>query len=737
MKRIQLQLLLALSLGICLLPVSSIAAEGDIVGPYLQNELAKAGPAEEFPVIVRMKNPLAVGSFAIQSRKQGPARAQARANLVHALKARAKQTRQPMQKLLDRHGVARPRDLWLVNGMALQATRALIEEMAVMPEVASIVLDQTIELPVSVSTQASGASEPNIAMVKAPELWALGYAGQGVTVAIVDTGVDINHPDLGPKWRGGTNSWFDPHGEHPSTPADRDGHGTQVTGLILGGNHSGAYIGVAPDAEWIGVKIFADDGSATSSSIHAGFQWLLDPDGNPDTDDAPDIVHNSWGYDEFPDTCSAFSREFQSDVQALKAANIAVVFAAGNTGPDENSSIAPANYPESIAVGSVGTFTSATLISSFSARGPSACDGTIYPELVAPGFELLTSDLTAGGVVLDAYSVVAGTSFSTSHVSGVMALLLSADPDMTVATLETALKQSASDLGQLGADNTYGYGLVDALSAFNYLTGQRDIDVTDSISPERDHLVAFGSVTPGGEALASVWVRNTGSVPLSFGTTDVSNVREPFSISSDACSNALLPAGAVCTIGLRFAPASPGDSTGSLTILSNAVNEEHVTVTLSGTGNTPPVAPKLLAPVDGATVGTSVTFRWLPASDTDGDSVAQFLVYSPHADFSFSTTREVETIPTVALASGIFLLGTLCVMVTRRRRGMTASLVITTLLLLMVSCGGGGGGAESPAKTQSTTVSGLVSGVTYYWKMTARDSHGAETQSVVRTIHVQ
>jgi subtilisin family serine protease len=684
-----------------------------------------------------MNNQLAVGTFAVLSRKKGPARAQARANLVHALKARAKQTRQPMQKLLDRHGVTRPRDLWLINGMALRATRALIEEMAVMPEVASIVLDQTIELPVSVNTQASVAFEPNIALVKAPELWALGYAGQGVTVAVVDTGVDINHPDLATKWRGGTNSWFDPHGEHPSMPTDRDGHGTQVTGLVLGGNHSGAYIGVAPDAEWIGVKIFADNGAATSSSIHAGFQWLLDPDGNPETDDAPDIVNNSWGFDDFPDICSTLSGEFRSDVQAMQAANIAVVFAAGNTGPDDSSSIAPANYPESFAVGSVGTFTSATLISSFSARGPSACDSTIYPELVAPGFELLTSDLTAGGVILDSYSMVTGTSFSTSHASGVMALLLSAYPDMPVATLEKALKQSASDLGPLGADNTYGYGLVDSLSAFNYLTGQQDIDVTDSISPERDHLVAFGSVPPDGNALASVRVRNTGSVPVSLDTTDVSNVREPFSISSDACSGKLLPAGEACTIGLRFAPTLPGNSSGSLTILSNAVHEERVTVTISGTGNTPPVAPRPLAPADGATVGTSVTFHWLPASDADGDSVAQFLVYSPHADFSFSTTREVEQVPTVVLASGIFLLGVLCVMAARRRRGMTASLIITTLLLLMVACGGGGGGSESVIEDQSTTVSGLASGVTYYWKMTARDSHGAETQSVVRTIHVQ
>jgi len=738
MKCIQLGFLLAFFLDICLLPGAGRAAQEVIVGPFLQSELAIAGPDEKIPVIVRMKNQVTIDTFAIPSRKHGPIRARARANLIHALRARAEQSRQPLQKLLDRHGINKSRQLWLINGMALRATRSQIEEMAAMPEVASIVVDQVIELPRVVNTQALGAAEPNIVLVKALELWARGYTGQGVTVAIVDTGIDINHPDLESKWRGGTNSWFDPNGEHPSMPIDRDGHGTQATGLLLGGNNSGAYIGVAPDAEWIGVKIFADNGVASSSAIHAGFQWLLDPDGDPETDDAPDIVNNSWGFDNFPDTCSTLTGEFRSDVQAMKAANIAVVFASGNTGPDDSSSIAPANYPESFAVGSVGTFTSATQISSFSARGPSACDNTIYPELVAPGFQLLTSDLTAGGVILDAYSLVSGSSFSTAHASGVMALLLSAFPDMPVTTLETALKQSASDLGPLGADNSYGYGLVDTLAAFNYLTGQQDIDVTDSISPERDHIVAFGSVSPGGSALASVRVRNTGSVPLSLGTTEISNVKEPFSISSNACSERLLLAGETCMINLQFAPTTPGNFAGDLTILSNAVHEELVTVTISGTGNTPPVAPKPLDPADGATVGTSVTFRWLPANDVDGDPVAQFLVYSPHADFSFATTREVETVPAVALATGGFLLGALLVVLAWRRRDMTVSLVIASLLLVMVACGGGGGGgSESPAESQSTTVSGLVSGVSYYWKMVARDSHGAETQSVARTIHVQ
>ncbi|MGK2944756.1 MAG: S8 family serine peptidase, partial [Desulfuromonadales bacterium] len=435
---------LVFSLGLLLLPVSIQAADEDKVGPILQSELVMAGSDETVPVIVRMKAPVEVQSFAAPSRNKGPIRTQARANMIRALKLRAEQSQQPLQNLLNRHGVIKSRQLWLINGVALEATSAQIEEISRLPEVASIVFDQAIELPEALPAQASEPAEPNIVQVNATNLWALGYAGQGVTVAIVDSGVDINHPDLGPRWRGvsgGSNSWFDPNNEHPDTPTDLDvdGHGTPVTGLLLGGNSSGAYIGVAPDAEWIGVKIFADNGTALNSVIHAGYQWLLDPDGNPETDDAPDIVNNSWSFEAAPNICDAASREFQADVQALKAAGIAVVFAAGNAGPASSTSTAPANYPESFAVGSLGTPSSPTLISDFSARGPSACDGTIYPEVVAPGYLVLTSDLTGDGANLNSYIRIAGTSFSTPHASGAMALLLSAFPDTQVSLLETAL----------------------------------------------------------------------------------------------------------------------------------------------------------------------------------------------------------------------------------------------------------------------------------------------------------
>ena len=576
MKKILLKLVFAFFLGSCLLPASSPAAQEQKIGASLQSELVMAGPGGKVPVIVRMKDPLSVQSLATPTRRKGAVRAQARANLIHALKARAEKSRQPLQKLLNRHGITKSRQLWLINGMALLATPAQIEEIARLAEVASIVADQTIELPRRiVPAQVTGTAEPNIDQVNAPALWDLGYAGQGVTVAIVDSGVDVSHPDLGPRWRGGSNSWYDSNGEYTDAPTDITGHGTEVAGLVLGGNSGGAYIGVAPEAQWIGVKIFDDADSASFSTIHLGFQWLFDPDGDPNTDDAPDIVNNSWGLEYAANSCVL---EFQPDVQNLKAAGMAMVFSAGNTGL--SGSVSPGNYPESFAVGSVDL---SSEISTFSARGPSACDNEIYPEVVAPGDHVWTSSLDS------TYVLAVGTSMAAPHASGVMALLLSAFPGIAVDTLETALKNSSTDLGTLGADNDYAYGLINSLAAYNYLSGLQGIAVTDSISPETDNQVAFGNVAPGGSKTASVRVQNTSSVDLTLGAADLSNIAEPFSVVSNTCLNQqILPAGETCSITLLFRPTVVNNFSGSLVILSNAVGEERVTMLVSGTAITAP-----------------------------------------------------------------------------------------------------------------------------------------------------
>ncbi len=311
--------------------------------------------------------------------------------------------------------------------------------------------------------------EWNLDAIRAPDYWSLGHTGAGVVVATLDTGVDASHPDLASRFRGGANSWFDPYGQY-AAPHDGIGHGTQVMGLIVGGDAGGTSIGVAPGAQWIAAKIFDSSGSASSSGIHQAFQWVLDPDGNPATDDSADVVNNSWGFPQLAGECYL---EYETDIEVLKAANIAVVFSGGNRGPYASSSESPANNPEGFGVGAVDDFDA---IAYFSSRGPSACDGSIFPEVVAPGVNVRTTDLASS------YVDATGTSAAAPHVAGAMALLRGAYPDASVEELEQALESSALDLGDIDPDNDYGYGLIDVLAAGDVLANPPGPTCTDSDS---------------------------------------------------------------------------------------------------------------------------------------------------------------------------------------------------------------------------------------------------------------
>ena len=428
----------------------------------LQSRLQTHTPEDEIAVIITLTDQFDLASYKTNAKRLFGGKANkslSRSAITKALRGKADRTQKTLKAFLEKRGARRIIPFWIFNGMAVTLKKKIIDELSMQPGIQSIRLDGILSLPVSLSAS-SATPEWNLNAIKAPILWAKGYTGAGVVIASMDTGVDVLHPDIASNWRGGSNSWFDPHNEH-ATPHDSDGHGTQTMGVMVGGDAGGSAIGVAPDASWIAVKLFNDAGQALYSDIHQGFQWLLDPDGDPNTDDLPDVVNNSWGYDKLLDQCFT---EFEADVQALKTAGVAVVFSAGNSGPNSSTSISPANYAESLAVGNVNELLQ---LDSSSSRGPSTCDGTIFPELVAPGINIKTTDRTLGGLFPDSYVFVSGSSFSAPHVSGAMALLLSANPNLSVAELENALISSATDLGNPGPDNDFGNGLLDVAASYN------------------------------------------------------------------------------------------------------------------------------------------------------------------------------------------------------------------------------------------------------------------------------
>lgn len=423
------------------------------IDPALKKKLELLQADEPITVIVQLKQ------RANLPEGRGMERGERINKVIDSLQQTANETQGPVRFFLrsrKRQGTVKDfTPLWILNGFSVTANASAINELSKLPDVLSITPDAIDIVPVSSDPTLSNP-EQNISLVSAPLLWNLGYTGQGVVMATMDSGVDLNHPELSSRWRGGVNSWYDPFGQH-AMPFDASGHGTWTMGVMVGSDLGGTSIGVAPNAQWIAVKMFNDQGSSTATAIHLGYQWLLNPDNDPATDDAPQVINNSWAYG-----APGCNLEFEPDLQSLRAAGILPVFAAGNSGPAGGSSNSPANNPSAFAVGAINNN---SLIYGLSSRGPTTCGGStgVFPELVAPGVNIYSTDL--GGF----YTTSSGTSMSAPHVSAGLALLLSAYPNLSAAQQEAALIASATDLGTGGADDIYGNGRMDLFSAFQWL----------------------------------------------------------------------------------------------------------------------------------------------------------------------------------------------------------------------------------------------------------------------------
>ncbi len=343
---------------------------------------------------------------------------------------------------------------WIFNGFSVKAKKEIIEELSKNENIAKVFLNRRFKVPPTIRERAPKnkisplstlSVEDNIALIRADKVWDLGYDGSGIKVGIADTGVLATHKDLLGKII--LQATFDNSGNKISDSAvDNDGHGSHVAGIIAGGNNSGKYIGVAPKTSLLIAKVFNPE--ATYDSVTAGVQYLI-------TNGAK-IINLSLGSDE-----NYADPVMETLVENAESLNVLIVSAIGNYGPSSASTTSPGNVPKAVGVGATDN---SGEIASLSSRGPIIWSGTTYikPDIVAPGLSIKSCDY------LDPndYEIMSGTSMACPHVAGVISLMIQANPALSIQNLKNIIKNSSIKKdGVSYPNNTYGYGLIDALNA--------------------------------------------------------------------------------------------------------------------------------------------------------------------------------------------------------------------------------------------------------------------------------
>ncbi len=440
------------------------------VTPAMQQQLDKATPDQLVTAIVRMK-----------SMAPPPHTKIGRAAMFNALRTDARNSQASLKSFLDEPAI-KPhrgvvRQFWIDNLVLVQATPDVIEQIAKRSDVSEVFENFTVTAPPRLPgdpVPLSHQSQPwdNIAHIGAKQVWSnYGITGAGVRVGGLDTGVDINHPDIAgkmitnnpadPTYPGGWAE-FDANGNiiPGSVPHDSDQHGTHTTGTMIGGSASGFDIGVAPGASLMhGLVIPA--GSGSFAQVIGGMEWIIDPDGNPATDDGAQVVNMSLG-------ATGNHPEMIPPTDNMAAANVFPSFAIGNAGPGASTTGSPGNVPSAYGVGATDQ---SDVIASFSSRGPVTWNNAPYigtyikPDISAPGVEIFSSVPGGEWEWSGAGFTWSGTSMATPHISGTVALMRQANPSLNVDEIKTILAQTALDLGAAGEDNDYGWGRVNAFAA--------------------------------------------------------------------------------------------------------------------------------------------------------------------------------------------------------------------------------------------------------------------------------
>lgn len=360
------------------------------------------------------------------------------------------------EALINKFGGEKIKNLRLINGKAVRLTVKAEKDLVRQPGVLRIDDDVVIEVLVKKEgindleelmrpgyLKIAGTPKPQpletlpwgVDRVDAELVWPSGNTANPIKVAIVDTGIDVKHPDLVDNLKGGVSTvWY------TTSYNDDNGHGTHVAGIAAATDNTIGVIGVGPQIDLYAVKVLNRRGSGYLSDVIEGLDWAIN--------NGMQVVNMSLG-------TSADILSFREAVQKVNAAGIVQVAAAGNNG---GSVIYPAAYSEVIAVSATD---SSDNIASWSSRGPEI-------DLAAPGVSIYS---TYKG---QTYKTLSGTSMAAPHVAGSAALVLNtlvgsydanSNGKWDPSEVQKKLQDRAKDLGTFGFDNLFGWGLVNAYNA--------------------------------------------------------------------------------------------------------------------------------------------------------------------------------------------------------------------------------------------------------------------------------
>lgn len=423
--------------------------------------------------------------------------------VVSTLKHQAEMSQYELMNLLNElernELVEEIRPLWIVNSISCFIDETILPMLEQRNDILTVYPCEPLQLLDDSQAQHLNRGDSreiaeNLLQVNADKVWELGYTGEGVLIAVIDTGVSLTHTDLqGRYWDGGEaypNHGYD-FANHDNDPSDEDGHGTHIAGTICGTGVSGTQTGVAPDAKIMVLKVFGTNQQTDETILVEAIQFAVEH--------GADLLNMSLGW---PNPSPSVKLMCRQACDNTLAAGIVAAVCAGNVRhlqsmiPIPNNIYAPGNCPpphlhedQLVNAGgvscviSVGAVDFNDQITYFSSVGPSiwtdvslyndypyepgssTAIGLIRPDLCAPGMNIKSLDYLND----QGYCLKEGTSMATPCVSGAIALMLSKNPELTPAQIDEILEHTAMPLSE-HKSNDFGSGRLDALAAVNAVT---------------------------------------------------------------------------------------------------------------------------------------------------------------------------------------------------------------------------------------------------------------------------